>query len=330
MTPSPETITKIAEILKTDNHFLIVTHVNPDGDAVGSLLGLTNALKAWKKQCWALTAEPIPEIYHFLPGSQTVLTDPSSLDGSPRWIISLDVAAENRIAGDIRRFQRNAPLVNIDHHGTNPLFGALNLVDTRVTSTAELVYTVIKATGLPVSRDSAQCLYTGLVTDTGCFRFEGISSTTFRLAAELVDTGFDPAQITEALFENSPLRKLHLERIILDRCKILLDGKLVMSRLSEADFAQYDAVMSDTENVVNHLRAYRGVVAGVLFTEMADGLIRVSLRSKAPLNVATVASALGGGGHPRAAGIKSSLPFPELRAHIVRLIARELGEPHIE
>lgn len=325
MNPISETINRIAELVKTDDRFLVVTHVNPDGDAVGSLLGMSTALRELGKECWALAAEPVPEAYRFLSGWRDVLTGSSDLNGSPRWIISLDVAAEDRIAGDVGRFRANTPLVNIDHHGTNPHFGAINLVDPTATSTAELVHTILKGTGLSMPAAVGECLYTGLVTDTGCFRFEGVNSRTFRMAAEMIETGFDPSRVTQALFEELPLRRLHLERLMLDRCEILLDGRLVMSKLSEADFDALGAAMSDTENMVNRLREHQGVVAGVLFTEMSDGLVRVSMRSKAPLDVATIAGTLGGGGHVRAAGIKSRLPLLELRERLVTSIARALG-----
>jgi bifunctional oligoribonuclease and PAP phosphatase NrnA len=320
MTPKNETIGRIADLLKSNDRFLLVTHVNPDGDAVGSLLGMYGALKEMGKECWALTSEPVPESYRFLPGWNDVLQDPSHVNSTPQWIVSLDVAAENRIAGDIGRFRPDAPLVNIDHHGTNPMFGALNLVDPAATSTAELVHRILGEIGRGMSAAVGKCLYAGLITDTGGFRFEGVNSRTFRIAAEMVDTGFDPAEVSQALYEEFPLRRLHLERLMLDRCEILLNGRLVMSWLSESDFVSLGAAMADTENMVNRLREHEGVIAGVLLTVMSDGLVRVSLRSKDPLDVAAVASTMGGGGHRRAAGIKIRLPLPELRERLVTSI----------
>jgi phosphoesterase RecJ-like protein len=306
-------------LLRNEDRFVVVSHTNPDGDAIGSLLGMYLALKEMGKTVWALTDKEFPQLYGFLPGAADVLTAPHSIQ-SPNWIIVLDVADKPRIAGDISAFQKNTKLINIDHHPTNPAFGNVNFIDTSATSTAELVFRVLKSTGYALSMHVGKCLYTGLVTDTGCFRFSGVNSDTMRIAAEMLDTGFESYEITRRMFEEFPLARLRLERLVLERAEILIDGRLVLSILKTDDFTRLGADMSDAENLVNRLREYQGVQAAILITDMENGLVRVSLRSKDSLDVSAIAQSLGGGGHKYAAGIKSKLPVSELKERLVRAV----------
>jgi phosphoesterase RecJ-like protein len=309
----------IPTLLKNEDRFVVVSHTNPDGDAIGSLLGMYLALKEMGKTVWALTEKEFPQLYAFLPGAGDVLTEPHRIQ-SPDWIIVLDVADKPRIAGDISAFEKNTKLINIDHHPTNPAFGDVNFIDTSATSTAELVFRVLKDTGYALSMNVGKCLYTGLVTDTGCFRFSGVNSNTMRIAAEMLDTGFESYEITRRMFEEFPLARLKLERLVLDRAEILIGGRLVLSILKSDDFTRLGADMSDAENLVNRLREYQGVQAAILITDMEDGLVRVSLRSKDALDVSAIAQSLGGGGHKYAAGIKSKLPVSELKERLVRAV----------
>lgn len=317
-------IQKIANILREEDHFLIVTHVNPDGDAIGSLLGLHLALAEMGKRSRPLAGEPFPELYDFLPGRGSVITDANRLNQPPKWIMCLDVASKERISGDISRFRDNAQLINIDHHPTNPWFGHLNLVVPGATSTAELVYKVLKEAGYRLSPDAGKCLYTGLVTDTGCFRFSGVNSETLMMGAEMLCAGFESFEVTRHLYEEFPLRRLRLEQLLLERLEILLDGRLVLSTLYHEDFERLGAHMSESENLVNRLREFRGVEVGLLMTEMPDKVIRMSFRSKGNVDVSSVAKSLGGGGHRHAAGAKSTLPLPKLKEKIIQAIATAL------
>lgn len=317
-------IQKIAEILRNEDRFLIVTHVNPDGDAIGSLLGLHVALAEMGKHSRPVSREKLPEIYDFLPRFSEVLTDTRLVNVPPKWIVSLDVASEERIAGDIARFRDKAAVINIDHHLTNPGFGDLNFIVPGATSTAELVHQVLKAAGYKLSADAGKCLYTGLVTDTGCFRFAGVTSQTLLLGAEMLSPGFDSFEVTRHLYEEFPLRRLQLERLVLERIEVLLGGRLILSTLYQDDFQRLGAQMYESENLVNRLRECQGVEVGVLITQMPDETIRISFRSKGDIDVSSVAQSIGGGGHRRAAGAKSTLPLPELKEKIIQAIATAL------
>jgi phosphoesterase RecJ-like protein len=318
-------IQKIAKIVRDEDRFLLVTHVNPDGDAVGSLLGLHLALKEMGKKSWPVAGEQFPELYDFLPGRDSLVTNVSLLNDPPNWIVSLDVASEERISGDITRFRDRAQLVNIDHHPTNPGFGDLNFLVPSATSTAELVYKVIKEAGCKLSADVGKCLYAGLVTDTGCFRFSGVNSETLLLGAEMLGAGFDSFEVTRYLYEEYPLRRLRLEQLVFERIEILVGGRLVLSTLYHTDFEGLGAHMSESENLVNRLRECRGVEVGALITEMPDKVMRMSFRSKGSVDVSAVAKSIGGGGHRHAAGARSTLPLPQLKKKIVQAVEAALS-----
>lgn len=317
--------TEIPDILKYEDRFLVVTHINPDGDAIGSLLGMYLALSEMGKQCWAMMSDAVPERYAFLPGADRVVLSPDELHGTPNWIISLDVASEPRIAADIKRFRGRSRLINVDHHPTNIGFGDLNLVRPEVTSAAELVFTLLTRAGYSLSQDVGKCLYTGIITDTGCFRFSGVSSQTLHLAAQILASGFDSYDVTRHIYEEYPLRRLELERLVLDRIQILLDGKLVMSTLFADDFKRLGSPFSEAENLVNRLRESHGVEVGVLVTQLSDEFCRASLRSKGRVDVAAVAASLGGGGHKNAAGLRSPLSVEELQTKIVQSVDAALS-----
>ncbi len=312
---------EIAEILKGEDRFLVLTHVNPDGDAVGSMLGLFNALKEQGKQAWAISEKPLPATYSFLPGHDSVLTNPADFPSHINWIVALDCAESSRKAGDISAYQ-GVKIINIDHHPTNPAFGNLNCVEPSAMSTAELVHQLLQASGYKLSREVGLCLYTGLFTDTGGFRFAGVSAHTLQMGAEMLAPGIDSYEVTRPLYEELPFARLQLERLMLQRIESLLDGRLLISALFEEDFTALGATMADSENMVNRLRESRGVKVGVLITKMSD-LTRVSFRSK-ELNVADVAKTLGGGGHEHAAGLKTNIPLEELKSRITSLISEQL------
>lgn len=318
---------EIARILRTEDRFLAVTHVNPDGDAIGSLLGLALALSEMGKASQALSTDKIPDMYEFLPGRELLVADPSEVAPAPNWIISVDAAEARRISGEISHFRSRAGLINIDHHPTNPKFGDLNLVEPHATSTAELIFQLLKEAGYALSPDVGKCLYTGLITDTGGFRFSGVNSRTLELGAEIVASGFEPYEVARRLFEEYPFTRLLLERVMLERMEMLVDGSLCLSTLYVEDFDRLGADKADTENLVDRLREIRGVEAGVLITEMSESLTRVSLRSKGRLDVSVLAKSFGGGGHRHAAGIKTALSPHEIKEKLIRAIEKALVAP---
>lgn len=317
---------EIAAIIQNSDRFLIVTHVNPDGDAIGSSLGLHLSLTEMGKTSFLVYGSNPPDLFSFLTGldEATVLADVEQL--RPELIISLDAADQSRISPNIDSLRPHTRLVNIDHHPTNPSYGDINLVSANANSTASLVFQIIKATGHNPSYNASRALFTGLVTDTGCFRFEGVNSSTFRLAAEMCESGIDSYQITQYLFEEHPVQRLALERQVLNRLRLLIGGKVAISELYISDFEEAGAELSDGENLVNKLRETRGVEVGILMTRVSANLTRVSLRSKGHLDVSVIAGLFGGGGHRRAAGVKSQQDFTVLQKELLGAIEKELDK----
>jgi phosphoesterase RecJ-like protein len=318
---------EIARILRTEDRFLVVTHINPDGDALGSLLGTALALAEMGKRSCPLSADRIPDMYDFLPGRDRVVSDANLVPFKPDWLLALDTATEQRISGDLSLFRTGgARLINLDHHVSNPHYGDLNLVRPQATSTAEIVLEILKQAGYTLSQDVAKCLYTGLITDTGCFRFSGVDSRTLEVGAELLATGFDSYAVTLHLFEENSFARVQLERLILDRLEVLLDGQLALSMLYAEDFGRVGADRSEMENLVDKLREIRGVEVGVLITESANGPNRVSFRSKGRVDVSALASPLGGGGHRSAAGLRIELPLDQIKEKITKAVSKALAE----
>ncbi len=319
-------IEQIAEIINKHDKFLVITHVNPDGDAIGSLLGMYLALREMGKTAAPVLGTKFPALFEFLPGKDDVLIGLESINFDPTYIISLDVAAENRISPQVDALRETATLINVDHHPTNPGYGNINHIQRHANSTTQLVYEILEKAGHPLSIDVGKCLYTGLITDTGCFKFAGVTSKTFELAAKLLEPGVDNYEITRYLFEEFAVSRLALEKLMLERLEILLDGKLVLSHLDLEDFEEIGADLSEGENLVNRLRETRGVEVGGLITKLSDNLCKVSLRSKGLIDVSAIASELGGGGHRRAAGIKASMSPQKLRIRLLELISTALSQ----
>lgn len=317
-------IDNIATTISQHNKILVVTHVNPDGDAIGSLLGMFLALKDLGKTTAPALGEDFPDAFAFLPGKMDAVVGIDKLPFDPTCVIAVDVATKERIAPSLDSIERNFCLINIDHHPTNTRYGDLNYVRADANSSTQLVYELLCRMGYSLSLEVAKCLYTGLVTDTGCFKFSGVTSKTFSLAAKLLEPGLDSYDITNNLFEQLPVSRLTLERLILERLEFLLDGNLVMSYLDVEDYKRIGASLADGESVVNRLRETRGVEVGALITSLGENSCKASLRSKGRIDVSKVASDLGGGGHSRAAGIKSSIGCGALREKLIDLVRQSL------
>ncbi len=315
----------ICGAIKNSDRILIVTHTNPDGDAIGSSLGFHLSLKEMGKTSFLALESPPPQMFSFLTGIEEAIVSPDITDINPGLVLALDAADQKRVVPSIERIRSEVQVINIDHHPTNPGYGDLNLVRADANSTSSLVFNVLKEMGHHPSYAASKALFTGLVTDTGCFRFEGVNSSTFRLAAEMCESGIDSYQITQFLFEEHPIERISLERLVLNRLKFFLEGKVALSELYLSDFKEIGASLSDAENLVNKLRETRGVEVGVLMTKVSKDLTRVSLRSKGNLDVSVIAAEFGGGGHRRAAGIKSALDFSTLQRQLLVAIEKCLS-----
>lgn len=279
---------------------VMACHVNPDGDALGSMLGLALSLRASGKDVTCLSADGVPDIYRFLPGAETILREAPGRD----WDLGivLDSGDLDRIGGALPFISRARRLLNVDHHATAKGFGDAQLVNAKAASTAEIVYDLIHFMGLSLTPEIATCLFTGVTTDTGSFRFQNVSVSTLETAAHLLEAGAPLADIAENVFDNRSFAATRLLGLALTAMRTTADGRIVWTRVTHDDFTRLGATDEDTEGFVNYARNVRGAEVGLLFREISDGRARVSLRGKKTVDVGAIAKQFGGGGHRMAAG----------------------------
>ena len=214
--------------------------------------------------------------------------------------------------------------MDIDHHVTAGAFGDVRVLDASAASTAEIVYALLQTLGTPITPDIATCLFTGIITDTGSFRFQNVTPNTLRVAAKLLEAGAPPAHISENVFDNRTFAATRLLGAALAALSQTPDGQVVWTRITAQDFRTLGATDQDTEGVVNYVRGVRGAEVGILFREMESGPIRVSLRARESVNVAEIAARFGGGGHRMASGCTLNMPLAEAEEAIVKAVREEL------
>jgi phosphoesterase RecJ-like protein len=280
----------------------IACHVNPDGDALGSLLAASLGLQKLGKKTYASWGtKPIEPLatFGFLKGLETIM-QPDEVPETDTFL-ALDCGAGDRL-GDLGPLARKAEtLINVDHHPGNDDFGTINVVVPSASSTAELVTGLLLDAGVELDRDMATCLYTGIVTDTGRFSYSNSSPDTLRLAAQLLELGVSAPDIARDVYESQPFGFLKLVGHVLERAELVEDARFVYSWITRADLDETGVAMEETDSLVDMIRGTRAVDVAALFKEQLDGKWRVSLRSKGP-GIAEFARSQGGGGHELAAG----------------------------
>jgi phosphoesterase RecJ-like protein len=323
----------IADALREHDRFLVVTHENPDGDALGSMLGATLGLRELGKDVLMYLAgtAPLPAEYGFMPLEEVLREVPA--DADERVLLAVDCANERRIGQDASVVEQAALVVDVDHHHDNSRFGDVNLVVADASSTAEIVHDVLATLGARLTPEMAEALYIGLVTDTGRFQYRTTSPEALRLAARLVEAGTDVHKVFERVFESVQLGKLLLLGRVIEHTVPYYGGRLLVSHVSREDLALVEGDEATTEGLIDHLRAVEGVqVAGLIREQvpLPDGTItpnRVSLRSRGLIDVSQVARKSAGGGHKQAAGFSHPGTIDDIREFIVAEVAAQLEEP---
>jgi bifunctional oligoribonuclease and PAP phosphatase NrnA len=305
----------IGDALRQHDRFLVVTHENPDGDALGSLLAVTLALRKLGKDAvmYLPGRTPLPSEYGFMPLADLVREPPE--DATERVLFAVDCAKEERIGDDAARSR--APLtLNVDHHHDNTRFGDLNLIVADASSTGEVLRDVFAEVGVELTPELAEPLYIALVTDTGRFQYANTTPKSLRLAAELVDAGADIHAVFQQVYESVEFAKLKLLARALDRAEVLEGGRIVVSHLLRTDFGEVGASEPYSEGIIDYLRAVEGAELAVLVREQLNqdaAAYKGSLRSSIDeLDVSAIARRFGGGGHRQAAGFSTDLPLEEI------------------
>ena len=293
--------------------FALSTHINPDGDAIGSELALSIFLRKLGKTVRLFNTDPVPKKYQFLPDWETIENAQAAVNFQPDVSVILDASSRERIGPFLNsRLIAKHAVVNIDHHITAETFGDYNIILPSASSTSEIIYNFIKATNITIDAEIAICLYTGLMFDTGCFRYSNATPETHRIAADLIEIGdFAPDEVYSNVFEHIPLRKIQLLIETLRTLKLTPDGKIAIIFITQAMLDKTKTTLDDVEGFVNQIQAIEGVDVSICVCELPDGNSKVSLRSQGQVDVAALASEYDGGGHERAAGCRIDRPFAE-------------------
>jgi phosphoesterase RecJ-like protein len=314
----------VLERIRADERFVVATHENPDGDALGSLIAMHHILRELGKDVVTFMSDhdfPLPPEYRSLRIDDLVHQPPADI--ARRTAIALDCGNIDRTPDGV--LDRAAQLLNIDHHHDNTRFGSVNLISPKASCTAEIVFELMGELGVRPQGEIAQALYIALVTDTGRFMYESTGPGAHRMAAALIEAGVDVQAIYRRLFEDVPEAKLMLLGRALQSMARYDGGILTVATLSASDFTELGAEQSFSEGVVDHLRAVRGTRVAALMRGLSEGGYKISLRATDDsVDVSVIARAQGGGGHRRAAGFQSDLSDGELITFLRAQIAAQL------
>lgn len=305
----------------------LLAHEHPDGDALGSALGLAYVLRALGKTCLVACADPPPALYAFLPGVTEVQTDLG--DEAFDLVVALDAGELGRYGSLYERhraFLDRAAVVNIDHHVTSAGCGRVNIIDVASAATAEVITLMLMQVGVALSRDAAVCLLTGIITDTRAFEFSATTPRTLEVAAHLMRAGAAPAEIVKPVYRINSLAKVRLWGRVLSAVESVLDGRLVWSFLTQQMLEESGATADLDDGLPSYLIDIEGAEIAALFKEHADGYPRVSLRTVAPHDAAALAAHFGGGGHVRAAGFTFRGTLAEARGEVLAYLERHLKQ----
>jgi phosphoesterase RecJ-like protein len=315
-----EDLATAAALISAAGQVALACHVAPDGDALGSMLALHHVLRAGGRDSVAAFAgvQVTGPHYRELPGLD-LLSDPLRYPAEPEVMVTLDCGSMGRL-GDLAINAKAAKeLVVVDHHVSNTHFGSIHLVDPTAAASAVVVARLIDHLGLPLNRDAAVCLYAGLVCDTGRFQYESTTTEAFDLARRLLEFDVPVARLNRVLFEEHRLAYLRLVGTVLSRAEMVADKSFIWAAVTEADLAEHDVTLEETEGLIDFLRQAKEAEVSCVLKEV-DGHVRVSLRSLGHVDVSAVATLFGGGGHRFAAGFTTTEPVPRVVETILRAL----------
>lgn len=317
---SNSTFEEIGAVLRANQRFAVLSHVRPDGDALGSQLALALSLQQSGKDVTVWNEDGLLEKYGFLPGGEQ-LKVPSGQPQDFDVAIALDTATQSRL-GTAGESVRNAKTwINIDHHPSNPGYGDVVYIDSTAPATGQILFELIQSQKLPMDPAIAENLFVAISTDTGSFQYSNTTERTFEIGAELVRCGVNVGRVSQLLYENYPRRRAELLRELLGTMRFEGHGKVASFSLSLKVAEQLHAKPEDNEGLIDHLRAIEGVIVAVFFEELADGKVRVSMRSKSDAaDVCGICQKFGGGGHTLAAGARVRGTLAEVEEKVLKEI----------
>ncbi|MEY2498523.1 MAG: bifunctional oligoribonuclease and phosphatase NrnA [Verrucomicrobiota bacterium] len=313
------TFAQIGSVLREHQRFAVLSHVRPDGDALGSQLALGLSLQQLGKDVTIWNEDGLLDKYAFLPGG-----DRLAQPGAPQDFdvaIALDTATQVRLGTAGESVRSAKTWINIDHHPTNPGYGDLVYIDPTAPATGQILFELIQTEKLPIDRGIAENLFVAISTDTGSFQYPNTTARTFEIGAELLRCGVDVGRVSQLLYENYPPRRTELLRELLGTMRFEGHGKVASFSLSLKVAARLEVKPEDNEGLIDHLRAIHGVIVAVFFEELADGKVRVSMRSKSEAaDVSAICQKFGGGGHKLAAGARVRGTLAEVEQKVLEAI----------
>jgi len=298
---SANRLKRILEVMVEKDRIAIVSHVDPDGDSIGSQIALGNFLQSLGKEVVLVNQDEIPSRYRFLDPEKRIKRSFKSL--RPDLVVVVECSNLNRVGKLKEQIPSGTTVLNIDHHLDNSLFGTINYLDTDASATGEMVYDLLRHADYAFDPNTASALYTAILTDTGRFSFSNTTPRTFTTCAQLVGLGVDPKFISDQLYSNHPEGCLRLLGSVLEKFELLGKGRYCSLVITHQLLEDFGVNPQDTEGFVDYTLFVNGVTVGALFVETSAGTVRVSLRSQGSIDVSAVARVFGGGGHPNASGL---------------------------
>jgi bifunctional oligoribonuclease and PAP phosphatase NrnA len=309
-----EACSQAAAAIRAGQEIVVACHVNPDGDAIGSLCALGVACERLGKRVAMVSPDGVPELYRFIPGWERVTT---AAAGRFDVGIGVDADGSDRLGTAEAVVLAAGVVIDIDHHVGPDSFGSVRLIVPQAAATGELVYELIRELGVDIDVAIAEALMAAIVTDTGSFRYPSVTAETLRITADLVERGAHPQAVWERVYGQRPLTTTHLLGRALVATRRTADGRLVWATLSRSDFERAGAEEDETEGIINEIRAVEGAGVAILLREQVDGQVRISFRSKDGTDVSALAEQFGGGGHRAAAGATLPGPLPAAEQRVI-------------
>jgi phosphoesterase RecJ-like protein len=322
----PHLVQQAMALLQPAQHIAVLAHERPDGDCIGSALGLAHILRLMGKICVPVCADPAPKTLSFLPGVETLQNTLG--DENFDLVIALDAGEFTRF-GTIyehhRTFLEQIPLINIDHHISSQGCGQVNIIDPLAAATGELLVLFQQQAGLPLNRDAALCLLTGIITDTGSFQYTSTTPRTMQAGALLLEAGADAETIVKPIYRSRPLAQVRFQAAVIANAQTACEGRLIWSYATHETLAATGATAEMDDNFSGMLRDIDGVQVAAFFKNYGEpGKTNLSLRCAAPYNAAEICTRLGGGGHPRAAGATLHQPLEEAIPLVIGMLKQQM------
>jgi phosphoesterase RecJ-like protein len=315
---------EIAGAINQANRIAILSHIRPDGDAIGSQLALALSLQQSGKEISAWNEDGLPESFRFLEKSDLICRPPSNPEKFDL-AVALDTASQQRLGTALQAIRHADRWINIDHHASNPGYGDFVYIDPIAPATGQIVYEFLRAENLPIPRAAADALYAAISTDTGSFRYSNTTARTFEIVAELIRSGTNAAAIANQLYESYPKRRVQLLGEILSQARFDADDKIASMTLSNEAKQRLEIHPDDIDGLIDSIRAVKTVVVALFFEELPEGKVRLSMRSKDDrVDVNKISGEFGGGGHPRAAGARIRGNLEEVRNKVLKRVFHEI------